>query len=59
MLTQVEYNELVGLLEAIEVVDCFSVFDILRRNSLEEQATEEQIMDAYKEAGVGFDDSEY
>lgn len=52
MLDEAEYNELVGLLEAIYKVDCYNVRDIIQSQILLRGASEEQVREAYLEAGV-------
>jgi hypothetical protein len=56
MLSQQEYSELVGLINMIEVIDCFGTRDIMRRCMLENKTTDKQLIDAYAACGLNVDD---
>lgn len=50
-LDELEIDELVGLLEGIEVFDCFSAHDIIRAATLSKWATEEQLKEIRERIG--------
>ena len=51
-LTGAEVTELASLINMIEVVDCFGLYDLGRRIRLEDRATDTQLITAYKMAKV-------
>lgn len=52
-LTKREFQELVDVINVMDVVDCFGVYDCVLRQKLEAKATENQLWRAWHKATGG------
>ncbi len=57
-LTIAEWIELRDLISSMEVVDCFGVRDVMRREQLEHKASEEELYEAWRDCGLSYEQFE-
>jgi len=50
-LTKAEKSELIGLIQAIDITECFGSRDVLRREMLERRSTKAQFRRVYRTVG--------